>query len=333
MLRTAKNLGIPVEYIELGNELFFTESDFINKYATPNNYVADVRNNWIPTLSSEFPTAKIAVIGSYDFMTDLNGNIVPNRISSWNSAVYSQISTSNAITFHYYMPPNTTTLNSPQVSQALAAPFKHWQVLKQNTIANVPNGMDVFITEYNLADGNQTTYSIASTWTHALYTSSMFFLMLEESKIKMILNHQLTGSPSFASLTSYTPYGDTLTNNLSAEGNAMRIIHNTLINTDSCYKIGFTTNPMITSASINYNSLHGFIAVKSGRKNIIILNLSDQIYNVDIKQLSNKDLSYESITSTSILQKNIKTSQLIIKKNTAKDNISIPAYSLTSLME
>lgn len=333
MLRTAKNLGIPVEYIELGNELFFTDSDFVNKYATPNDYVADIRNNWIPTLSSEFPLAKIAVIGSYDFMTDLNGNSVPSRISSWNSIVYSQINTLNAITFHYYMPPNTTILSSPQVSQALAAPFKHWQVLKQNTIANVPNGMDVFVTEYNLADGNQTTYSIASSWTHALYTSSMFFLMLEESKIKMILNHQLTGSPSFASLTSYTPYGDTLTNNLSAEGNAMRLIHNTLINTDSCYKITFSINPLITAASTSYNSIHGFIAVKSGRQRIILLNLSDQIFNVDLRRLSNKNLSYELITSTSMLQKNINTSQLTIKKATTKDNISIPPYSLTSLME
>jgi hypothetical protein len=333
MLITARNLGIPVDYIELGNELFFTDVDFVNKYSSPNDYVLDIRNNWIPTLRAEFPLAKIAVIGSYDFTIDLNGNPVPTRISSWNSFVYSQINTTNAITFHYYMPPNTTVLSNPEISQALAAPFKHWNTLKQNTLVNVPSGMDVFVTEYNLTDGNQTTYAIASSWVHALYTSTMFFLMLEESKIKMILNHQLTGSPAFASLTSYTPYGDTLSNNLSAEGNAMRLIHNALINTESCNKLTFTNNPVISASNTTYNSLFGFLITKSSKHNIILLNLSKTAFNVNINKLSSKNFNYESITSSSLLQKNIKTNQLSIRKGTLKDSILILPYTLTSLVE
>lgn len=333
MLTTARDLGIPVEYIELGNELFFTDADFINKYPIPNDYVTDIKNNWIPSIQTQFPGAKIAVIGSYDFTTDLNGNNVANRIFNWNSAVYNQISTNQAITFHYYLPPNTTTLNNPVLSQALAAPFKHWPVLKQNTIANVPTGMDIFITEYNLNDGNQTSYSFASSWAHGLYTSTLFLLMLEEPKIKMILNHQLTGSPSYASLTSYTPYGDTLTNNLSPEGNAMRLIHNTLIGSDSCIKLIFQSNPVITASNINYPSLIGFCVIKNNKRNLLILNLSETPFTLQFHKISASQLNFETITSRAPLQKNISTGQLIISKGIIKDSLKVPSFSLTSLRD
>lgn len=133
MLKAANGLGIPVEYIELGNELYFTDTDYTNKYPNPINYVLDIKNNWIPQLSALFPNAKIAVIGSYDGMTDLKLNQVPERIRTWNSSLFEQNLNANAITFHYYLPPNTPTLSNPNVTQALAAPFKHWPILKANT--------------------------------------------------------------------------------------------------------------------------------------------------------------------------------------------------------
>lgn len=333
MLNTARGMGIPVEYIELGNELFFPDADFVSKYPTPADYVSDIKNSWIPAIQVQFPTAKIAVIGSYNFTTDLNGNTVPTRISSWNNSVYNQISTNQAITFHYYLPPNTTTLNNPVISQALAAPFKHWPVLKQTTISTVPPGMDIFVTEYNLNDGNQTMYSFASSWTHGLYTSALLFLMLEEPKIKMILNHQLTGSSSYAALTTYTPYGDTLTNKLSAEGNAMRLIHNALKGSDLCTKLTFQNNPTITASNINYPSLLGFSVLKNNKQQLLLLNLSDKLFSMKTNKVTNAQLNFETISSNSPLQKNINTSQLIISKGISRDSIKIPSYSLTVLRE
>jgi hypothetical protein len=62
MLQAADSLGIPIEYIELGNELFFTDKDFENKYPNPIDYVLDIKNNWIPQISALFPNTQIAVI-------------------------------------------------------------------------------------------------------------------------------------------------------------------------------------------------------------------------------------------------------------------------------
>jgi hypothetical protein len=331
MLQTAQSLGIPVEYIELGNELYFADADFVAKYPTPNDYVSDIKNNWIPTLTSSFPAARLAVIGSFDLNVDLNGNPVPARISTWNNAVLSQIATNHAITFHYYLPPNTTTLSNPVVPQALAASFKHWTTLKQATLAIVPAGRDVYITEYNLNDGNQTQYAIASTWTHGLYTSALFLQMIEEPSIKMLLNHQITGSASFASLTSFTPYGDTIHNRLSAEGNAMRLLHQTLIGSDSCFKFQFSNNLTIQASGVSYPGLMGLCVKKQGRTHGLLLNLSDQSVQVNLSGLALSTFQYEQISATNPLQKNIDTRQLSILRGAVTSSIVIPRYSLTSL--
>jgi len=328
MLQTAKNLGIPVEYIELGNELYFEDADFVKKYPNPINYVTDIKNNWLPQLKNAFPTAQIAVIGSYDGLVDLNGNTTPQRINTWNSTLFAQNVSSTAITFHYYLPPNTTTFSNPNAAQALAAPFRHWQTLKTNTVDKVTNGMACWITEYNLNDGNQTTYAIASSWVHGLYTATLLSLMLEEPKITMLLNHQITGSPAFASLASYTPFGDTLTNRLTAEGNAMRLLHKAMKGKNFATKLNFSTNPTITVGSTNYPALMGWVFEKNAEKELFILNLSNTAFTLDLRAIFENDFVYEQITANNPLQKNITTQQLNSRKGVGNNVFQSLPYSL-----
>lgn len=330
MLQTAHGLGIPVEYIELGNELYFEDIDFTNKYSNPIDYVLDIKNNWLPQLKNTFPNAKIAVIGSYDGLLDLNGNNVASRINTWNSTLFNQSLQANAITFHYYIPPNTTTLSNPNITQALAAPFRHWPTLKTNTVDKVVNEMECWITEYNLTDGNQTTYSIASSWVHGLYTASLFSLMLEEPKITMILNHQIAGSPAFASLASYTPFGDTLTNRLTAGGNAMRLLHKSVKGKTTATKLSFSNNNTLVVGSTTYPALIGWIFEKGNEKEVFVLNLSNTNITLDLSNIFNEIFIYEQISASNPLQKNISTQNLTIKKGGADKTLQSLAYSLTS---
>jgi hypothetical protein len=328
MLQAADSLGIPIEYIELGNELFFTDKDFENKYPNPIDYVLDIKNNWIPQISALFPNTQIAVIGSYDGLTDLNGNPVPPRIHTWNDTLFANNLGANAIAFHYYIPPNTTTISNPNIVQALAAPFRHWSTLKRNTLDNVTNGKECWITEYNLNDGNQTNYAIASSWTHGLYTASFFSLMLEEPKITMLLNHQITGSAAFASLASYTPFGDTSTNKLTAEGNAIRLIHQAVKGNNTATKLNFSNNPSITVNTTSYPSLMGWIFGNGSNKDLYILNLSNNDITLNLSSVITGTFEYEQISANNPLQKNITTQDLIINKGSSSSTIQSVAYSL-----
>jgi hypothetical protein len=189
--------------------------------------------------------------------------------------------------------------------------------------------MDCWITEYNLNDGNQTTYAIASSWAHGLYTASLFSLMLEEPKIKMLLNHQITGSPAFASLASYTPFGDTLTNKLTAEGNAMRLIHQAVKGNNNATKLNFSNNPTITVNTINYPSLIGWIFDNGTDKELYILNLSNSNFALDLNAVITETFKYEQISASNPLQKDITTQNLIINKGVLSSNIQTVPYSLT----
>jgi|GEM_PF-2610569 len=62
MLRQAHHIDLPVQYIELGNELYFSTADFQNRYPTAGDY-ARAMNTWNDSLTVQFPDAGIAVAG------------------------------------------------------------------------------------------------------------------------------------------------------------------------------------------------------------------------------------------------------------------------------
>ncbi len=101
MLQTFQNLGVPIKYIELGNEMYANDTAYSNVFATGANYAARV-NQWYPVLKSNFPNAKIAAL--------LFGREVsPNnaRQYNWNADVVSTSTTIDAYTYHIYIGENT----------------------------------------------------------------------------------------------------------------------------------------------------------------------------------------------------------------------------------
>ena len=109
---------------------------------------------------------------------------------------------------------------------------------------------------------------------HALQTISMMMLFMEHDKIHLLLNHQIA---PFASLDSYLSYGDTSTNRLNAEKNAMRVLYNSMGGKSSMCQLDFSINPFITASSTIYSSLLGWeFSNISLDKEIVILNLFGQ---------------------------------------------------------
>lgn len=336
MLHNANQLGIPIEYIELGNELYFEKQDFVNQYATPADYANDVKNNWIPALRSAFPDAQIIITGGYNGEVNLNNQSNPDRIKRWNDALLKANIQADGITYHYYFPPNTTTLSDPETDEVLAAPFKHWPVLKSNTIESTPH-LPVYITEYNMNDGNAQNFAIATSWSHALYTATCFSLMLESTAIKMLLNHQITGNPSYASLSSYTLYGDTIENSITPEGAAMGLLHNLAIGKNEATKLQFSHNPMINpggnASGVSYPSLLGWYFSNEQIHEGYVLNLSNQSFELDLNDVFTQEVQYQQITQNNPAKKGQKMEDLSISKSISFGKIILPPHSLTSFSD
>jgi hypothetical protein len=132
MLRRARQLGIAVDYIELANELFFEDADFVKKYPTAADYAADMRI-WIDSIRKEFPGAKIAILGATEDVLTPSLQPTPRRISTWNDALFEANLQADAITFHHYFLP-ATSRQMPQASELLEGAFRTWQRYKAYNI-------------------------------------------------------------------------------------------------------------------------------------------------------------------------------------------------------
>ncbi|WPR71966.1 hypothetical protein SLW70_02210 [Flavobacterium sp. NG2] len=88
--------NVPVEYIELGNELYATEYEV--EFPTGKEY-ADTINSWVPKLRTEFPNAKIGAV-----MIGRLGGPNNTRANEWNTKVHQNITQSvDAYIYHVYM--------------------------------------------------------------------------------------------------------------------------------------------------------------------------------------------------------------------------------------
>ena len=60
-LRRARDLGIPVRYVEMGNELFFNLPLESRRFPTPEDY-GRISSEWIAAIKAEFPGLKCAIV-------------------------------------------------------------------------------------------------------------------------------------------------------------------------------------------------------------------------------------------------------------------------------
>ncbi|MCO6498011.1 MAG: hypothetical protein J5I50_10140 [Chitinophagaceae bacterium] len=136
MLQTVEAMGVTIEYLELGNELFLKDN-FPDIFPTGTEYAARVAT-WLPELRAAYPNAKIAAC--------LNGKTLPatdTRGNQWNAKVLQYFSNNNveldAYTFHIYVGKN----------QTFDARISDFETVK-GAIASDISGKEIWVTEYGV---------------------------------------------------------------------------------------------------------------------------------------------------------------------------------------
>ena len=86
MLSFLQLVGIPIEYIELGNELYAQEKSYVEIFPTGAEYAARVAE-WVSALRGKFPDAKIAALLQCRDM-----NIRNDHMKHWNDLVVKVLS-------------------------------------------------------------------------------------------------------------------------------------------------------------------------------------------------------------------------------------------------
>jgi hypothetical protein len=103
MLTAIEKLGVEINYIELGNELYAQDENYKSIFPSGNDYAKRV-NEWLPELRVKFPKAKIAALL-------LGREVKPSnaRLYNWNREVVDNtLRQIDAFTYHIYINENKT---------------------------------------------------------------------------------------------------------------------------------------------------------------------------------------------------------------------------------
>jgi hypothetical protein len=314
MLRHARKIKLPVLYVELDNEIYIGDPFYVKKFATGVEY-ANECNRWIIAIKKEFPGVQVGVIG-YSARENQGKNNKPHfaRTNSWNRDVLSAIKDADAMTFHVYggtglgflMRTGFSSVDEDDgqpakmqqafdsensVPVVLGVPMQRWRQTNTYDYAIVPQGMKVWITEYNLFEREGV---VAGTWAHGLYAlmQSLFFML--DSKTELICYHNLTTSAQFAAIfnndqgfakafrkKSNKPF------QFTAAGHNMAYFGEALSKGETAVKLKFTVNePLQGARGFQFPSLEGWL-IKGEEHKVIMVNLSDEMITADVSRLFN----------------------------------------------
>lgn len=325
MLKYADSIGIPIKWIELGNEYNVMNSDGIKKYKTPIVY-GDECNKWIAEIKTVFPNAKIGVIG---------GNKTwAKSVQNWNKEVLQTSPTADAIVAHLYPYPEKILTNSMEMDfKKLYEIYKHDFLIQG--FDKVSKDKSIWITEYNILWNASKRFKnpslikqakdISQTWSQALSTVLLTSESTElSSKVNMIINHNLTGIPTFSAIETQNKTFRKLPNGIGME--SWLAAANSK---DYIQKISFFSG---TKEMMQYE-IFGWSFYSGKKRSLIVVNLTDQAISINFNNIA-------ALGSTAVI-KYAEKNKIILNYNDIEEKraklqtniLQLPAYSITNIDE
>ncbi len=316
-LLKAEKLGMPIHYIELGNELYFNLPYEASVYPTPEDYGKTCKI-WIDSLKHHFPDAKYAIIGSY-LERDL-------RHTDWTTRALKHCGNADAVTFHKYSPagidgrmekknvsagsegiadlatvtrkissndPIEKQLWEVQLLKKDAAYANFLQTAKSAALTyrkmKVPKGMAIWATEFNMRDDQS---ALRGTWANAFYTAKYYDEFLK-GPIQLTNIHNAIGD-LFPQVFSATDQMDhILWKNvravpwqLSSQGIPTVLYAKGSKGMNKATQLSFSYNHMLSDDRGNkVNMVSGWLFSSDSRRRLLLVNYSREAILLDLSEI------------------------------------------------
>ena len=191
MLETARDLGMPIRWVELGNELYMHAPLVDRAIPGPKAYGRKA-TRWIEAIKGEFPQAQVAAVG-FGGHRSWKGDW---RRRKWDRRMLRTLRGADALTFHTYWRAPAGRLSSAKLSKVLAAPLRRLSVLRSTALRRLPAGVDAWVTEWNLWHGS----SLRGTWVDGLANAEYLLGLLTERRVRQEDMHALILRRPFSAL-------------------------------------------------------------------------------------------------------------------------------------
>jgi hypothetical protein len=319
MLGTAQSMGLPVQFVELGNEFYLRNpNDYVMKFPTGADY-GKMATSWMRAIRDRFPKVKIAAVGGVP--TDQGSD---PRKANWNQDLLQNLEGADALTQHPYVSVNrsmignvtTGTDGAMNIVEALSSRWEQFEGLLQS----LPQNMRVWFTEYNIVD---TTNDVFYTWIHGIFAAKMSLTFLDEERSELACFYDMIGKSGYEVISSNQEFAPT------AAGWAMRLIGDTMKGMTSARKMDFGAHSTF-SGGISSPSLLGWIFNNGTRNQAFIVNSAADSYTLTTDSLFSEKTRFQQLSSDPF-KRITGTDSLTITSGTLRNPLSLPAYSLTQL--
>jgi len=356
-LRKAKELGLPVRHIEMGNELYFNLKLEMQKFPTPEDY-GKTCFEWITAIKKEFPQAKCAIV-SWEAVRS-------ERHKNWTERVLQYATNADAVIFHVYTPfgidgsrerennqagQEGTTIGSTLSKDTIQRQLQELELLSNPEAYNkflktaidaanrskklrVPTNKEIWATEFNARADNS---AIRGTWANTLFITQFYSTFLQNSQITLTHYHNIQGSAFAAIQTNTNGFNHikhkqmkSIPGMLTAGGFAMNVFAQLIKDGGIATKLQFDNNPIIDASNSNsLPSLFGYSVKDNNTETFLIINYSGNSLQIDASLFP----KYSFKTWHTALQQYLITENDIeISIGKVDENkITLPPYSITLL--
>jgi hypothetical protein len=278
MLQAAHGLSLPVQDLELGNEFFWSSSDHDQAFPKASDYAAAM-NDWTASLKRQFPSARIAAVGSIPASGDA-------RTKDWNAAVIGKIRGVDAITLHRYDSiVDGGIWNGTSADAVLSNVFTDWSKIVSGEVEPIEKArLRVWVTEFGGFKDCTSNAQFTGTWLEALYQAQMVVQFLSTPSIDQIEVYNITGSTASLMFQDSSSYWNSCqTRNmtfqaargdLTATGQAYSLLGGALKEAKVVSAVTFPGAPVVRPKSAQPHPAVTGVSFKGAKNEWIILNLS-----------------------------------------------------------
>jgi hypothetical protein len=328
--------GMPVTMVELGNELYLNgytnrppgnphADDYLKRFPTAADY-AEQMNHWIAALHKAFPGVQVAAVAT-------DAEDVPHltqRRATWNADVLPILRGEDAVTIHE----NLRVFSAASLPADLAFPYLHFQKLEANEMALFASyHLPVWITEFNLAD-HTPGHVLAGTWLQGLFAADEALLFLSDPAITYLgLNGTMGTAGAGAIFSNDEGFGrggpPTVPLALTSAGVTMAAIGAAFAGGSAAQPLGFSPSPEL--AGTGAPALAGESVTTGSGTELVLVNLSDQPYPLDLSSFYSGQYSATEVTAASVTTKVTGPSSVATSTSTGTGPLTVPAYSLVTV--
>jgi hypothetical protein len=313
MLTNAKKLGLPVKYVEIGNELYGGVGQ--NVFHTGAAYGKTVAL-YVQALQQHFPGVKVAA----DAVLDPSGA----RQQQWNSELLAASAKHppDALILHYYPGTTYNPFTAADLPALFGGPYSAISQLTQ--VIKKLNGKPIWLTEYNfrgpwVPKGQRKPNPVQTSYARELYLAAYALMLPRVQRIAMVDNWSaLAGGKSFSAWSN--PKDPQLT----PGGQAVAMIDAAAFGARSTAPITVPWAPMLLDGG---PPVLGQAFLRPGKgTTAVLVNLTGSQQRV-VSNYFPHGASYQQVTGQPTAQQTI--AKTLTKGTVTGTRFELPPYSIT----